>query len=471
MIDMSATSNKSNGVLFERRASEPLTARSVSSDAVEPKPERSSHPVAFAGLLLFTLLLYIRPGDLIPGVAEVFPIVKVVAIGTILAYILARVTNGERLTAWPLELKMVAVIVLLGIVFIPISASKSSTMDMLTDNFLKVVTIFMLMINLLDTKERIYSILRLVVVCGSVVALGTIWSVTRGGTQVDATDNRLTGFVSGIFGNANDFAIAMNLLLPLAIVLALNNKGLRRWLYFACAAALVLGVILSFSRGGFLGLIAMGMVLLWKVGRHNKVVAAMLVLMGLMIFASAVPNGYTERLFTIFNYQQDKTGSAQERKELLDHALGLARTRLIYGVGMGNFGVYSISNKAAHNSYVEILVELGIVGLFAYLILLLTPLRSLKRIERETAHTGRVEDREIYNLSVGVRAAIVAYIVCSFFGSVQYSWFIYYPIAYAIALKRVHLRNLRCQDSLIENEQLKKTTVPAQPGALWSASK
>jgi probable O-glycosylation ligase (exosortase A-associated) len=477
---MSATEqSKNQGVLFERPAlgaAQP-TIGPANERSVEQASKRrgirvsGSQPVAFAGLFLFTLLLYVRPNDFFPGFFSIFPIVKIVAIGTILAYVVGRISRGERLTVWPIELKMLLAIVLLGIVFLPIAASKSDTIDMLTDTFLKVVIIFVLMINIIDTKERLYSMLSLVVICGTIISLATIQAYVTGGGQVDAGKNRLFGIVDGIFGNPNDLAMAIDLLLPLAIVLALSKRGLARWLYWGCALIFVLAVILSFSRGGFLGLVAMGMVLLWKVGRSNRLVAVMLVMMTLAIFASAVPNGYTDRIFTIFNSQTDETGSSQQRKALLERAVALAKNHIVFGVGMGNYGIYSLNNMRAHNSYLEIWVELGMAGLVAYLVLIFAPLRSLKRVERETVGLSRAGDREIYNLSVGVQAAIVAYVVCSLFGSVQYNWFIYYPVAYAIAIKHIHSRRRDDGAVAIEHKQAAVVAAPATRGTLWGEKK
>src|SRR5256885_8700880 len=99
-----------------------LKPRSESAVA-EPRPIEApaesvtsgSSRLAFSGLYLFTLMLYIRPNDLFPDLFSVFPIVKIVAILTLLTYIGSRMSRGERLTIWPLEMKMLAVIVLLGL--------------------------------------------------------------------------------------------------------------------------------------------------------------------------------------------------------------------------------------------------------------------------------------------------------------------------------------------------------------------
>ena len=122
-------------------------------DDVQPKG--GSHLLAFAGLFVFTLLLYARPNDLFPDLFGDFSTVKFVAVPTILVYVISKLVAGERLTEWPIEVKMVGVILLLCIAFIPISASPGDSIDRLSDPFLKVVAMFVLMANLINTKWRL----------------------------------------------------------------------------------------------------------------------------------------------------------------------------------------------------------------------------------------------------------------------------------------------------------------------------
>ncbi len=104
---------------------------------------------------------------------------------------------------------------------------------------------------------------------------------------------------------------------------------------------------------------------------------------------------------------------------------------------MGNFHIYSIGEKVAHNGYVETAAELGMFGLIAYLVLILAPLRGLARIEKETLRAGTAADLEMRNLSIGLQAVLVAYMVASFFLSIQYLWYLYYAAGYAVALKLI----------------------------------
>jgi putative inorganic carbon (HCO3(-)) transporter len=409
---------------------------------------RKSAPyaLAFAGLFLFTLLLYIRPQEMYPEVIGDFPLVKIVAIATLLAYFASALTAGGRLSVWPVELSMVLVIAALGLAFMPIAASSEDSQDMLFDVFLKVVIIFAVMINVLNTRERLRSILKVVVFCGTGLAIYAIYSYLQGHIIVTGSKLvvRIAGLVEGMFGNPNDLATGLAILVPISVALAVTRSGWARIAFFACTVALVSGIVVTFSRGGFLGLVAMGAVLLWKVGRRNRVVTGLAFFVMLGVFMMMMPGGYASRLTTILNIEEDPTGSAQARRELLNRGLSLAASHPVVGLGMGNFHIYSIQEQVAHNSYLEIAAELGLAGLVAYLIFMYVPFRSLRRIERETrdiqssrAGPGGDPGHNDYYLSVALQAAFVAYLVCSFFSSIEYLWYIYYLVAYAVSIRQI----------------------------------
>jgi O-antigen ligase len=187
-----------------------------------------------------------------------------------------------------------------------------------------------------------------------------------------------------------------------------------------------------------LGLAASCGVLLWKLGRHNRFTTALAALGACVILVLAMPVGYADRLFTIVQTEKDTTGSAKERQDELKRVTFLAVHHPIIGIGLNNYPVYSNHAIRAHNSFLEVAAELGVLGLIAYLILIFAPLKRLKRIERETSLTGDAQSRELHLLSAGVSAAIIGYVVCAVFSSAQYQWYLYYPVAYAVALKRIH---------------------------------
>jgi O-antigen ligase len=396
---------------------------------------RGKHWLAFAGVYLFTLMLYARPNDLLPALGA-FPLVKILAIGVLLIYIGSKISAGDRLSVWTLEMTMLVVIAALGLLLMPVAVSPQQSIDMLTDTYLKTVIIFILMVNLIDTRQRIFSMWKLVVICGAALGVGAIKSYMKGEFAMKGV--RIEGLVGGMFENPNDLATALDLLLPFAVALTLISKGRARLFYLVCVAVLAVGVLFTLSRGGFLGLIASSGVLLWKLGRGRRLKTTLVVALICGILLAVTPGGYGARIATIFNNDQDQTGSAQLRNELMKRAASIAINRPIVGVGMGNFHFYSIREKQAHNAYLEIAAELGVMGLIAYLILILAPLRSLYRIERKTRGMRSKREQEMYWLSVSIQAAFIGYMVCSFFASIQYLWYLYYTAAYAVALRQIH---------------------------------
>jgi O-antigen ligase len=427
------------GALFNRQAKSPSAVEKGHESDLTLTPgagaARGKHWLAFAGVYLFTLMLYARPNDLLPALGT-FPLVKIVAIGVLLIYIGSKISAGEKLSVWTLEMTMLMVIAALGLLLMPIAASPQQSADMLTDTYLKTVIVFIMMVNLIDTRQRVFSMWKLVVVCGAALGVGAIRSYIKG--EFTMKGLRIEGLVGGMFENPNDLATALDLLLPFAVALTLISKGLPRLFYLLCAAILAIGVLFTLSRGGFLGLIVSSGVLLWKVGRSRRLKTTLGVALVCVILLAFMPGSYGARIATIFNTEQDQTGSAQMRSELMKRAASVAISRPIVGVGMGNFHIYSIREKAAHNAYLEIAAELGVMGLIAYLILILAPLRSLLRIERQTSGMRTKREREMYWLSVSIQAAFIAYMVCSFFSSIQYLWYLYYTAAYAVALRQIH---------------------------------
>jgi len=452
---MIADSNKLKpGVLFAERVQSALLGR-ARTEAKASSHGASSHSLAFAGLFLFTLLLYVRPNELFPDLFGDSPIMKIVAIGTLIVYIMGKLGRGERLSIWPVEMSALAAIILLGLVLTPIAAAPQSSIDLLTDTFFKVSVIFVLMLNLVDTRERLLRVMKLVVLCGTGIAAGSIEKFIEGKftATVQGVGVRIEGTVGGIFGNPNDLAMALDLLLPLTIVLALTSKAAGRVLYLTCAFVLAMGVVVTFSRGGFLGLAAAGGVLLWKLGRNNKLSMAMAALSACAVLALSMPAGYSDRLFTIIHTENDTTNSAQERQGEMKQALDLASRHLVLGIGMSNYPFYSNHAIRAHNSYIEVAAELGVAGLLAYLILIFGPLRSMKRIERDASRSNDPERRQLRFLAAGVHASIIGYLVCAVFSSAQYQWYLFYPVAYAVSLRRLYAASGNNPESEIKRQE------------------
>ncbi len=455
---------------FKRLASNNYIVSAPETVAGDAALYKSEYRVAYIGLCILTMLLYARIHEVYPGIFGGLPLIKLMAIFTPFAYIVTKMGDGQKLMEWPRELILMLAIYLIAVVLTPFAYSRQQSIYVLTDPLFKAIIFFILLINLIDTRKRLKLMLEIMVLCSLFFALGAIKSYLKG-EQVYG--NRIGGMGNGLFGNPNDLATLFVVVVPFAVIFALTGKKWKRIFYCGATGIFFIAVMVTFSRGGFLGLIAITTALVLKLGfgrRIKTMVAATAVMMVMMV---AMPAGYGRRISTIFNTEKDTTGSAQERKMILDRAIEVAVHNAALGVGAGNFHIYSIQEKAAHNSYLEVAAELGLVGLLAYLGVIFAPMLSLLRIESGTRKGSRAPDYEVNILSIGIQASLIAYIVCSFFASVQYYYFLYYSVGYAVALRRIRSTELSTMKSAnIETETpgmlMRVNRDRDSKGELWS---
>jgi O-antigen ligase len=316
----------------------------------------------------------------------------------------------------------------------PIAKDPGLAWEKFNDPFIKAVVIFIVLINVVRTRKRLMGLMWLSLGIGVYLSFAALDMYLKG--QFNVEDYRVGVDVGGMFGNPNEMAMHLVMMTPLAITLGIAAKSsLLRYTYFGMAVLFIGANMVTFSRGGFLGLMAVGAVLAWKLGRRQRlnVTIASVVIGGVIILAA--PGNYGLRMLSIFIPGLDAVGSSDQRKELLERSL-LVTARNPWGIGIGNFPIVGIRNLQSHNAFTQVSSELGILGLMAYLIFMISPFRKLSAIERTLFERNNAN--WFYYLAIGLQASIIGYMVSSFFASVAYNWFIYYLIAYAVAFRRIY---------------------------------
>ncbi len=396
--------------------------------------ERNGHTLTFVGLYLFSIMVLFRPYELVTELGFLKSTAFYFAAATLAIFIPTQFATEGSLTILSTEVKAILALMFIALVTIPIAKDPATAWDQFNEPFIKAVLIFVVMVNVLRTRRRLINLMWLSFAMGIYLSYMAIDLYMKGEFAVE--DYRVAVNIGGIFENPNDMALHFVIITPLAIALALASKSkFSRIIYFAMATLFVSANMVTFSRGGFLGLLASGMVLAWKLGRKYRlnVTIASVVIGGSMILLA--PGNYGLRMLSIFIPGLDPVGSSDQRKELLERSI-LVTLRNPWGIGIGNFPIVGVRNLVTHNAYTQVSAELGILGLIAYLIFMISPFRKLGAIER-TLFAKDVNDWFFY-LAIGLQASIVGYMVTSFFASVAYNWFIYYLIAYAVAFRRIY---------------------------------
>lgn len=395
---------------------------------------RNGHTFTYIGIFLFTLVLYFRPYELVPALSGFQSIALVLALVTLLIYLPTQFTVEGSITALPVEVKCVLFITAWALLAIPLAKSPALAWSTFTDTFIKVILMFVVMVNTLRTEARIKGLIWLGIGVGLMLSWQAVNLYQRGEFKTDGY--RVSIDFGGMFGNPNDMSIHLIMFIPLAVVLgAAAGNWAAKALFFGSAAAMTAGTFVTQSRGGFLGLIAVAAVLVWKLGRRQRFKATLIAAVVGLVTILLVPGNYGLRILSIFIPSLDPVGSSNERTELLLRSI-IVTLRNPFGIGIGNFEIVGSHNLGTHNAFTQVSAELGWLAFVAYIVLLIWPVRKLDLMEKQLF--SKKSNSALYYLSIGVQASIAGYFVSSFFSSVAYNWYIYYPIAFAIGLRRIY---------------------------------
>lgn len=313
-------------------------------------------------------------------------------------------------------------------------------------------------------KDHIKTYLLLLLVAGSIRDFDDVKRLTMvqlGGAILYAgmaarmpvgTDGRLGDL---FYYDANDLGMLIVMTLPLIVFfLRREEAAWRRVMWGGGAGILMLALVKSGSRGGFLGLLGIGIYLLFRfraIKAHTRVSAIAALFLLMMVFGS---DKYWSMMGTLLHPTNDYnwSGKAESgRMEVWKRGIGYMMSHPLTGVGANAFpaaeGMISplaerqslgigLKWSAAHNSFVQIGAELGVGGLVIFLVLLYRAARLLHGIGNSRAGPGGGSSREDA-MAQAFAGALVGYLVAGFFLSQAYSAYLYTLLGLIAGLARV----------------------------------
>jgi putative inorganic carbon (hco3(-)) transporter len=280
------------------------------------------------------------------------------------------------------------------------------------------VCFYYVVIDWCQTKDNSRTLLKVLMASTIVVAIFGLWQALMGGytavydflypvqeeiSQIPAWEGRITSFLE----HYNGLAGYLNLVIPFCLAFAMGGTDpvlriLSRW----CLGFASIALLLTQSRGGLLAFVA---ILLLHVcfsapDRKTRVRRLALALVGCLL-VTAVAGFFFQRLAEIDDF------TAVSRLAIWGGAFTVFARLPILGTGFGNLrglmgGLLNLPDGwtgDAHNLYLELLAETGVIGFLVFGILIILAMRTaLKQLRRTESQFNKMTTLAIFAAICGV---------------------------------------------------------------------
>jgi O-antigen ligase len=261
---------------------------------------------------------------------------------------------------------------------------------------------------------------------------------------------------SGTVGDPNELAAVLvaGVILAGVLVVLLRRSPLLRLAAAGAALLCALGLFITFSRGGLVALACAMVASVFVAGRWRPVIVTTMTciaLLGVAYFGLFAPQSSRDRV--------TKLDGGTGRTDIWRIGGRMVSAHPVRGVGSGNFALVSgryllrkpgvvrhdyfiREPKVAHNMYLHVLAELGIVGLSLFAAILAFAATCAFKAARRFAGAG---DRDMELLTRGLILALIGLLAADFFLSGQFSKQLWLLLGLAPALLAIAKTRARRQ--------------------------
>lgn len=378
----------------------------------------------YFGIYLFFLYDTLRPYDFIPALQplRLAIVIEAVTVTSWLIYLLcSRTRINWHLFNWPYAI---------FIALIALSVYMAENRGLAYDVFIPMLVsfvMFVISINNVNNRSRLNKLIWLFLIIHFYFAVKGIFNYFFGSPLPDG--QRTSGIVgSGFLGDENDFALVINILIPMCFFMFMSLKNIfTKWLTGIFLVTYVFAIISSFSRGGWVGL--MSVVFYCILNSKKKMLSfAIVAMLGLML-AVAAPSEYWSEIQTISDTSES---TADARIRYWKAAVAIFIDHPILGVGAGNGGIYLPDyitgaadpdrewGRAFHGTIPQVMAETGIVGTTCFFLMAYLAIKELWLIRKRKSSDQSTLPHDV--IANGLLGGIIAYFVTATFIST-----VYYP--------------------------------------------
>ena len=355
---------------------------------------------------------------------------------------------------------------LLGFLSIFVSPSIFLSLRAFFSKFLKVIIFYFIIVETVDSKKKVAAILITFLFSAIITGSDGIFQLIRGIDfirQYPLMSDRVTGS----FNNQNNLAAWLTIVVPLSsCLLYFSSKSLSkkiRPLLFFLTLILIVCLVLTYTRGAWIAV--MLSLILTGILKSKKLAIITILTVTLLFYFSTKP--IKERTVSIakgpelaasllFSSSTKSikertlsipTGSGSEvhRAILWQEAVAIIKDFPFLGCGLNTYSIVAPKYKIAegggiypHNSYLQMAAETGLLGLGAFLWIIITVFKT------SWGNLKKINDKFYNALSIGLLAGLFAFLAHSFvdtnFYSLQFRYLMWFVIGLIVAVQRIALK-------------------------------
>ncbi len=430
--------------------------------------DRVSYGLPFYFTLVYLVLEYGRPQMTIPGLTELhLP-------GIVVGLLAVMLVGSWRIDMGEMQTRLFMTLLVWMAVHIPFAVNNYWAYHT-TRAMLITFVAYLAIVTFVDSFEKFQAMITTWIGIHIYLAINGFIKEGRG--------------IGGFLGDENDFALALNMVIPFGFFLAMEAKTkIKRLLLLIITGGFLICNVATFSRGGFVGLVAVAFYCWIRSPRKVLSIFVVILLISTMVYLA--PEKYWTEMQTIVQEPQSlKGGTSQVRIYSWKAAWRMFLDHPIFGVGPGNFewnferyeppeGLYGRTHggRSAHSLYFTLMPDLGIPGIVIFLFMLKViwkdrkKIMKLKNVEKDLtprkAYGREIKQRvrsddlsKIYYLNLAIGGSLTGYFVSGAFLSVLYYPNFWILLAFTTALKKIVYKSA--------NEGTDFRTVDSNIGTTW----
>lgn len=405
--------------------------------------------LAFRLYLMLVVMTLLNIPSRVPLLGMIRP--TLVFVGLITLVILAA-RSGQGRKDLSGSTRLLNTLIVYIFISLPFVAWPGSVVKHGLDVFVKAVVFFYFTVQLVDTLPRLRSFVAVVVGCQVLRVLEPLFlHLTTGywGSYADMGDGyvleRLAGAPNDIL-NPNGLAFVVLTALPFLYYLIGGLKSrVMKLAVVGLGAALLYALVLTGSRSGMVGLLVIVAAIIFRSERRTTILVVAAIA-GVLLVSVMTPD-MRDRYLSLTSDDTRNAATTQGRIQHMLDEVEVASRRPFVGHGLGT-SQEALANEAgryqpSHNLYLEVMIELGMVGLVVYLMFLASIFGNLREIRASLASLARQPAADNGNRPFYARcsgALLVMAVMCMVFSIASYGLSEFYW--YLIAGLSVVLRNL-----------------------------